>query len=84
MSYLYILYSQKTDRYYIGSTDSLLRRFSEHNRGQTISTRSGVPWVMKFSCDTVQAKFFERKLKQQKSRVFLERIIVEQQLPESW
>ena len=80
MPYLYILYSQKTDKYYVGSTDDLTRRFSEHNRGQTQSTRAGVPWMMKFCMETNNAGSFERKLKRQKSRVLLERIIMEQRL----
>jgi len=28
---VYILYSERLDRYYTGQTDSLPRRFSEHN-----------------------------------------------------
>ena len=33
MFYAYILRSKKNDRLYVGSTDDLKRRFSEHNKG---------------------------------------------------
>lgn len=33
MYYVYVLYSLKSKRLYIGSTDNLKRRFSEHNKG---------------------------------------------------
>ena len=33
MFYTYILKSKKNDRLYIGSTDNLKRRFTEHNSG---------------------------------------------------
>jgi putative endonuclease len=33
MFYTYILKSQKNNRLYVGSTDNLKRRFSEHNKG---------------------------------------------------
>ncbi|WP_131838622.1 GIY-YIG nuclease family protein [Acetobacteroides hydrogenigenes] len=31
--WVYILYSAKLDRYYIGSTNNLARRLAEHERG---------------------------------------------------
>ena len=46
MFYVYILQSLKDSRLYIGSTSDLKRRFSEHNRGQSRSTRSGRPWKL--------------------------------------
>ena len=43
MFYIYILFSDKTNRYYIGSTDDLDRRLKHHNAGSTPSTKSGAP-----------------------------------------
>jgi putative endonuclease len=83
MAYLYILYSQKLNRYYIGSTSDFERRLSEHNRGQTTSTRSGMPWELKFLLDVgdiKQAKDLEFKLKRWKSRKLIERVILDQTL----
>jgi putative endonuclease len=42
--YVYILHSKITKRYYTGSTQDLNNRLIEHNSGETISIRSGIPW----------------------------------------
>ncbi len=42
--YVYILFSQRTGRYYVGSTEDISRRLREHNAGRSLSTRAGVPW----------------------------------------
>jgi putative endonuclease len=44
MFFTYILRSKKTKRYYIGSTDDLKNRLEEHNSGETVSIRRGIPW----------------------------------------
>jgi len=83
MAFFYILYSQKLGRYYIGSTDDIERRISEHNRGQTISTRNGVPWELKFRLEVEsidQAKQLEMKVKRWKSRKLIEQVIIDQRL----
>jgi putative endonuclease len=46
MPCVYILQSETTGRFYIGSTDDLDRRQSEHQRGQTPSTRGRGPWKL--------------------------------------
>ncbi|RZS94719.1 GIY-YIG nuclease family protein [Cecembia calidifontis] len=43
MYFVYILYSSKTDKFYIGSTDDLESRLKHHNYGATPSTKSGAP-----------------------------------------
>jgi putative endonuclease len=43
MYFIYILFSQKTNRYYIGSTEDLARRLKHHNAGSTPSTKAGAP-----------------------------------------
>ena len=44
MFYIYILRSQQTQRYYVGSTEDVDKRLDQHNSGKSISTRAGVPW----------------------------------------
>jgi putative endonuclease len=44
MFFTYILQSNKTKRYYVGSTDDLKNRLEEHNSGETKSIRKGIPW----------------------------------------
>jgi putative endonuclease len=45
-AYLYILQSQTSGKFYVGSTDDLDRRLSEHERGHTPSTRRRGPWKL--------------------------------------
>ena len=78
MSFVYILQSQNGGRYYIGSTNSLERRLSEHNSGKTISLKKFLPVELVFAKrlpSIVEARRIERKLKRMKSRVILQRII---------
>ncbi len=42
----YILQNDTTKKHYIGSTDDLIRRLDEHNRGQTKSTRQKGEWKL--------------------------------------
>ena len=44
MSIVYVLYSFKFDRYYVGMTDNLDRRLFQHNNGMNTSTKSFIPW----------------------------------------
>ncbi|MGX1929605.1 GIY-YIG nuclease family protein [Flagellimonas sp. 2504JD4-2] len=44
MFYVYVLYSSRFDRYYIGMTTNLEKRLAEHNNGKTQSTKPYVPW----------------------------------------
>lgn len=46
MNYLYILKSKKDGNLYIGSTNNLKRRFSEHNKGYVFSTKNRRPLVL--------------------------------------
>ena len=47
--FVYILYSESLDRYYIGSTADVQQRLSRHNAGATSSTKSGRPWVVVYT-----------------------------------
>lgn len=44
MAFLYILESETTGRFYIGSTNDLERRLAEHARGCSLATRDRGPW----------------------------------------
>ncbi|MGB8523775.1 MAG: GIY-YIG nuclease family protein [Candidatus Acidiferrales bacterium] len=46
MAWLHILQSQSTGRYYVGSTNDLDRRLSEHNRAHSLATRGRGPWIL--------------------------------------
>jgi putative endonuclease len=80
MFIVYIIYSNKTDKYYIGTTDDFNKRLDEHNNAvyPNAYTRNGEPWVLKkcFCCElSKEAYFMERFIKRMKSRDFIEKII---------
>ncbi|MFA6252798.1 MAG: GIY-YIG nuclease family protein [Patescibacteria group bacterium] len=47
MFVVYILYSSKLDRYYIGHTKNIENRLMLHNAGKVRSTKNGISWVIK-------------------------------------
>ena len=66
MYYVYLLRSQKTGNFYIGSTADLKKRFYQHNHGQTSTTRGDNTWKLVYY-EAFPAKTLalerERKLK---------------------
>ncbi len=75
---VYILYSQKLDRYYVGYTNDLDRRISEHNRKKGKYTDNGFPWEIKYVeryHEKKDAAERERFIKSRKSRVYIENLI---------
>lgn len=46
MYYVYILYSKKLNKFYIGYTENIKRRVKEHNQGNSKFTTNGIPWVV--------------------------------------
>lgn len=46
MFYVYIIRSKKNDSLYIGSTNNLERRLSEHNSGKSNYTKKYMPYEM--------------------------------------
>ena len=71
MYYVYLLHSQKIDKYYIGQTNNLEDRLIRHNGNRCRSTKNKGPWklVGYKSCYTrYQAVQIERKLKALKKK----------------
>ena len=78
MYFVYILYAEKFDRYYIGQTDNLELRLSRHNSGRVKSTKHYIPWKLKYYEEFEfrgEALKRERFLKKQKSKEFYRRLI---------
>ena len=44
MSCVYILQSERNQRFYVGSTNDFERRLAEHQRGHSVATRGRGPW----------------------------------------
>ncbi len=80
MGTVYLLQSLVNGRYYIGSTNDLRRRLFEHNQGKTKSIRFARPYKLVFKQvygSVLEARRVERRLKNFKSRIIIERIIKE-------
>jgi putative endonuclease len=82
MYFIYIIYSKKLDRFYVGTTDDVEKRLDEHNSGfyNEAFTVKGIPWELSlsFECESSRKAYeLEKFLKRMKSRVFLEKVIVD-------
>ena len=42
--YVYIIQSSVSSKFYTGYTQNLTKRIEEHNNGENISTKHGIPW----------------------------------------
>jgi len=72
---VYILYSKKRLRYYVGQTQNIEERLTRHNNGFVPSTKSGKPWelVKVISVrDRTEALKLEKKIKKRGIKRFLE------------
>jgi putative endonuclease len=75
---LYILYSISLDRYYVGYTNDLKRRLSEHNRKKGKYTDKGIPWKFFYTEDFESKKMAmsrEANIKSEKSKSYIIELI---------
>jgi putative endonuclease len=78
MYIVYILYSEKCNRHYIGYSKDLQARLDRHNGGMVTATRNCRPYIIKASktfSSQIEAKKEEFRLKKLKSRNYLEWLI---------
>lgn len=77
MKYVYMLQSINfPDRYYVGCTLNLKKRFDEHNRGESLHTKKCMPWRLVgyiAHADHEKADKFEAYLKTASGRTFAKR-----------
>jgi putative endonuclease len=72
---VYILFSQKRSKYYVGQTSNIEKRYKRHNNGNVPSTKSGVPWILITSISVEnrsEAMKLEKKIKKRGIKRFLE------------
>jgi putative endonuclease len=87
MFYIYIIYSIRSDKYYIGMTSDVARRIEEHNdpSRENKFTLKHMPWELKLFFEVSETRgealIVERFLKNQKSRAFIERLILAKDNP---
>ena len=46
MYYVYVLFSEKLNKRYIGSTHDVNNRLREHNTSKSKFTKTGIPWKL--------------------------------------
>ena len=77
---VYILYSKSLDSYYVGFTNSIERRVSEHNRKKKKFTDKGIPWKLVYSenfTSKKEAMDKEKFIKSKKSKIFIIELIAQ-------
>ena len=78
MPNIYIIYSGRLDKYYVGAGIDLQRRLHEHHIGYSKFTFLGLPWILKHleHDETLAlAKKRELKIKKKKSGIYIEKLI---------
>ena len=76
----YILFSEKNNQYYVGSTGNLTDRLKRHNAGRSTFTKKGIPWKIVYKKEYLtksEAYQAELHIKSQKSRKYIEDLILE-------
>ena len=72
---VYILFSEKLNRYYVGHTNNIEKRLTTHNRGGKKYTTKGIPWVLieKYNCASrSEAMQLEKKIKKRGIKRYLD------------
>ena len=75
---VYILWSEKLGKYYIGSTEDIDRRLAEHNDTDNHNwTKTGAPWQLFFvvECNCLlQARGIEQHIKNMRSTKYVQHL----------
>ena len=72
---VYILYSEKRSRYYVGQTANIDKRLKRHNLGLVPSTKAGYPWKLVLQLEVENrshAVLLERKIKKRGAKRFID------------
>jgi len=75
---VYIIYSRKLDRYYVGYSENISERILQHNSGISDYTSKASDWELKYneSFQTrSEAMKREKEIKNKKSRIYIEWLI---------
>ena len=88
MFYVYILYCDSIDRYYVGHSNDVSRRLEEHNNPRRTNkyTAKSEGWKLVLTIEAGESRSeavrIERYIKKQKSRKFIEHLIKSVKTPE--
>ena len=79
--FIYILYAERADKYYVGYTTDYMKRLEDHNHQEFFNTYTSKhrPWVLAavflVGTDESTAVRMERYIKKQKSRRLIEMLV---------
>ena len=79
--YVYILYSLRSDRYYVGETEDVNTRLGSHLRGISRYTSIANDWKVGYTeCFKIRSEAIkrEKEIKRKKSRNYIEWLIANQ------
>lgn len=78
MYFVYIIKSEKLNRYYIGFTEDIVDRLRHHNSGATKSTKPGTPWKVVYQEEAIDKKsawLRERQIKSYKGGEAFQKLV---------
>ena len=73
--FVYILFSEKSSRYYVGQTADIEKRLKKHNLGSVSSTKYGIPWIVVLLIEVSnrsEALVLEKKVKKRGAKRFID------------
>jgi putative endonuclease len=79
MPVMYILLSEKLNKYYVGACIDMDRRLHEHNVGHSKFTKTGMPWLLRYKeefSSLQEAKQREGYIKRMKSKKYIESLFL--------
>ncbi len=78
MFYVYIIYSELLNKYYVGSCQNIDERLRDHLNSRSKYTKSAKDWKLKYSesfFSRSEAYQREMQIKKMKSRTYIEKLI---------
>ncbi len=78
MFYIYIIYSKSAEKYYVGSCQNIQQRIDDHLNSRSKYTKMAKDWELKYSesfASRSEAYQREMQIKKMKSRIYIEKLI---------
>ncbi len=73
--YVYILFSERLLKYYVGQTSDIEKRLIRHNKGYVKSTKRGIPWELIYKIEVLnrsEALILELKIKKRGAKRYID------------
>jgi putative endonuclease len=75
MFFIYVLYSDRLLKFYVGSTEDVEKRLHAHNEGKAKFTSTGLPWKLVYQQSFLtrsEAIIVEKKIKKRGIKRYLQ------------